>query len=61
MFANEINNEGHPICMCGEPVLPNSELPEESGQRGGLVSGTKGLVILHQACIEAHNAEVLRS
>lgn len=54
MFANEINpTTGNPICMCGEDCLPN-----EPGQPSAndIVSGSKGFVILHTACIEAHNA-----
>lgn len=53
MIANKINPEtGNPICVCGEDCLP---APAENA----LVSGSKGLVILHKVCIEMHNARVL--
>lgn len=60
MIVNDLNEAGNPICICGQPVLPNQDLPEGSGQRGGLVTGSKGLVILHQVCIELHNRQVIR-
>lgn len=59
MFANDIEEStGNPLCMCGQPVLPNRDLPEGDGQRGSIVQGSKGLVILHNKCIEEHNALV---
>lgn len=59
MFANKIDADGHPICICGQPVQPNDTLPEGSDQRGVLTQGTKGLVILHAVCLEMHNVNVM--
>lgn len=44
--------------MCGEAVEPNDNLPEGSPERGGLVMGSKGMVILHNKCIDEHNLMV---
>lgn len=52
MFANKINPEtGNPVCVCGEDCLPDLSA-------NGVVSGSKGLVILHNACIDAHNNQI---
>ena len=58
MFANKIDDKGRPICMCGEPVEPNDKLPQGDPMRGAMVSGSKGLVILHSLCIDLHNTLV---
>lgn len=53
MFANKINPAtGNPVCMCGQDCLPN--VPGQPSDND-IVQGSKGLVILHTACIEAHN------
>jgi hypothetical protein len=58
MLVNKINEEtGNLICMCGEDCLPNEEGKPSAN---GMVMGSKGLVILHKVCIEAHNEAVLR-
>lgn len=57
MFANKINPAtGNPICVCGEDCKPN--IPGQPSTNG-IVSGSKGLVILHDACINTHNAALL--
>lgn len=55
MFANQINEAtGNPICVCGQDCEPNTP----DGSSNDVVMGTKGLVILHRACIEEHNTRV---
>ena len=61
MFINEVSSAGHPICtLCSEDVLPNTTPNLSLGRHGSLVSGPKGMAILHNECVENYNAAVLR-
>jgi hypothetical protein len=49
MFADQtVTEDGHPVCYCGTPVLPNDQTT--GGDRGTAVVGSKGIVIVHVRC-----------
>lgn len=52
MFTNEIDSDGHPICMlCDKAVMPNDTLPEDSPDRGtGALTTTGDITIIHKHC-----------
>jgi hypothetical protein len=52
MFVNRVTSSGNPVCVCGMAILPHEALSPDSDQRGTLVSGSKGLVLLHLACLD---------